>query len=59
MNIDNIKQINIKLIDPNGKPIIYKRYVNILTNEVVDESVVAGQVVEKIDISCAIFCEGN
>lgn len=56
MDIENIKQINLRFVDPNGKVIIATKYINIDTNEEVDASVIAGRSVEKIDVSCAGVC---
>jgi len=56
IDFSKYRQIKIEFYLPDGtKTYIYK-YVNIETNEIVEESVINGEILETITITCANIC---
>lgn len=50
------RQVKIVIILPDGTKTTIYRYIDVTTNNVVDESVLKGETVETITISCTNIC---
>jgi hypothetical protein len=56
IDLTNIRQVDLIVYGPDGNKTTVTKYVNIDTNEEVDASLINGQKVEKITLSCSNIC---
>lgn len=56
IDFSKYRQIKIEFYLPNGTKTYIIRYIDVDTNEVVDESIIRGEIVETITITCANIC---
>jgi len=56
IDLTNIRQVDLIIYDPNGKKTIVTKYVNIDTNAEVSATLINGQKVETIVLSCSNIC---